>query len=767
MRLAVTTLILATGSGLRAQDCSTVLRGRVFDEHDGQALEAATVFLEGAAEGTYTGADGRFELRAPCGKTDTLFVDHIGCEPTRRGVRLDGGNLELSITLEHHTELLSGIEVHAHRSRTSAADIGGALSGEQLDRSAGEDLATVASALPGVRQLSTGAGVSRPLVDGLGGARLQIVEGGTALASQDWGDEHAPEVDPFASASLHVSRGGATVRYGASTTGATLVLDDEAIPAPGAPRGRALAVAASNARSLGGGAEVGHRLNPRWGYRARAFGSSAGDARAPDYVLSNTGQRRASGRGRLYYADTSLSFDVGYRGFFQESGILRAAHIGNLTDLERALASERPLVIRPYTRDIDAPRQRSAHHWGSANARYDLGDGRSLRVAFSTQVNLREEFDVRRGGRSAKPSLDLTLTTHNLRVEWAPGLWWGWRTLLGVNGYDAANRNDPGTGVRPFIPYYDASGAGAYIEQSRLSEAVALEWSARVDHRRTDAFYFARGDGADDGPTQVSRRETTGAAAFGVVRYLGDDRDLRARLSYGSRVPNPAERFAEGLHHALAVIEVGDTSLRVEHGLKASVGGGYRVGGLEVQVAAYAHAFRDFIYQQARPEPALTIRGAFPVLEYRQGDALLAGVDVDAHLTAAPFDAQVTAGYVYGVRDGGEPLPDIAPLRLGGELGYSRSLRSRLKDWRVSATATYVARQSQTPDFIIREAPPGYLLTGLAVSGHLGLGGANTLGVHLAAHNLLDVTYRDYLDRFRFYADRPGRDIQLRLLYDF
>ena len=758
--------LASTGTGL-AQDCTTVLRGRVYDEHDGQALEAATVFLEGAAEGTYSDADGRFELRAPCGKTDTLFVDHIGCEPTRRPVRLDGGDLELAITLEHHAELLSGIEVHAHRSRTSAADIGGALSGEQLDRSVGEDLAAVAEALPGVRQVRTGAGVARPLIDGLGGARLQIVEGGTALASQDWGDEHAPEIDPFAAASLQVSRGGATVRYGASTTGASLVLDDAPAPASGDPTGRALVLARSNARAVGTGAEVGQGLGSRWGYRVRAFGSSSGDARAPEYVLSNTGQRRASGRGRVYYSDSTLHFDLGYRGFYQESGILRAAHIGNTTDLARALASDTPLVIRPYTRDIDAPRQRSAHHWASANARYDLGGGRHLRMTFSTQVNRREEFDIRRGGRSATPSLDLTLTTHSLRLEWAPGLVWGWRTLVGVNGYDAANRNDPNTGVRPFVPYYDGSGAGVYAEQSLLRDGLALEWSARVDYRLTDAFYFARGGSADDGPTQVSRRETTGAAALGLVRYLGNDREVRARISYGSRIPNPAERFADGLHHALAVIEVGDTSLRVEHGLKASVGLGYHVGPIEIQVAGFAHGFRDFVYQQALPDPALTIRGAFPVLEYRQDDAILAGIDVDAHVSAAPFDAQVTAGYLYGRRIGGEALPDLAPLRLGADLGFSRSLRARLKDWRVSATGAYVARQTQTPDFLIREPPPGYFLVGLGLSGHLGLGGANTLGVHLAVHNLFDATYRDYLDRLRFYAARPGRDVQLRLLYDF
>ena len=198
LRLGVLlSLTLSVATGAYAQDCETVLRGRVYDEHDDQPLEAATVYLEGTGVGAYTDVDGRYALVGPCGKTDTLLVDHIGCEPLRRGVMLAGAPIELDLQLEHHTELLSGIEVHGHRNQSSAADIGGTLSGEQLDATAGADLARVAEGLPGVRTLSTGAGIGRPLVDGLGGSRLQIVQGGMALATQDWGRRARPRGRPL------------------------------------------------------------------------------------------------------------------------------------------------------------------------------------------------------------------------------------------------------------------------------------------------------------------------------------------------------------------------------------------------------------------------------------------------------------------------------------------------------------------------------------------------------------------------------------------
>ncbi len=766
----VIALCLLSSAGLEATaqaPCVTVLRGTVTDRHDEQPLDLTAVFLLSSRDGTYTDEAGRFEIEAPCGKTDTLLFSHIGCEDLRVAIALDGTPETFDVQLEHHTEFLSGVEVHGHRNATNASDVGGTLSGEQLDRSAGADLATVMGQLPGVRTLSNGANVGRPIVDGLGGARLQIVQGGAALASQDWGDEHAPEVDPFAAGSVQLARSGATLRYGASTTGATLVIDDPTMPTGRGLHGQALGLAGTNARLVGSGLAVAQRVRPRWGYRAQGFAAGSGDAEAPGYVLSNTGSRRASGQARVYYADSSLHVSVGYRGFYQEQGILRAAHIGSLTDFERAVASERPIVIEPYTRSIDAPRQTSTHHWATADATYAFADQTALRLAYNAQLNQRQEYDIRRGGRSATPSLDLDLTTHDLRLEYTPRQRGGWRGLYGVQGVSAANRNVAGTGVQPFVPYYNLGTYGAYAEQRHVGEATSVELAARGDFRQTEAIYFARQDDGARGKVTVERNEFVGAASAGVVRYLSPRSRVRARLAYSSRTPNPAERFADGVHHALAVIERGDTSVGVEHSLKALVGLGHEpTDGPSFHVAGFVQGFRGFIYAQQSAEPELTIRGAFPVLEYEQADALLAGLDVDVHVPIRRFTVDAEASYLHGRRRGGEYLPDLSPFRVKTALSYGRSLGKQVKDYRLAVSGSYTARQTQVPPTLLAPAPGDFFLLGAELSGHLALGG-QTLGVHLTATNLLNTVYRDYLDRLRFYADRPGRDVQIRLLYDF
>ena len=763
---------VASGAWAQAPDCSAELRGVVVDEHDAEALAGATAYLLGAGAATFASDDGAFALAGLCPGPDTLRVTHVGCRPVEIAVVVgEDGALAgppVRVALEHHAELLEAATVHAHRNLTAAADVGATLSGEQLDRSAGAEFAEVVAALPGVRSVATGANVARPLVDGLGGARLQVVEGGAALATQDWGDEHALEIDPFAAASVQLARAGATVRYGAARTGATLVVDEAGLPADRALGGQALLRGASNARTAGAGLSVHQRVAERWGYRAQAAAHASGDAEAPDYALSNTGARGASGKARLYYADTALTFDVGYRGFASEAGILRAAHIGNLTDLDRALASDRPLVVEPRTRAIDAPRLAVVHHWASANAAYRLPRGDEARLAYAGQLNDRREYDIRRGGRSATPSLDLGLATHDLRAEYVPARPRGpWRGLWGAQATAQSNRNDPNTGTRPFIPYFDVAAGGLYAEERRVGERWTLEAGGRLDFRDTRALITRRRN-REEGLVVVEREEWSGALSLGAARFAPGGSSLRARLTYASRTPNPAERFADGVHHGLAVIERGDTSLGVEHGVKAVVGYGFAAGegGPEAHVTGFVHGFRDFVYQLPRAEPELTVRGAFPVLDYRQGDALLAGVDLDAHAPLGPLRLDAAAGYVYGVLRGGAPLPDVPPWRLAADLSHGRGLGGRWKDYRVGLGVEHVGRQTRVPEILPRAAPDAYTLLRLEASAHVAAG-PGTLGLHLAVANLADATYRDYLDRLRYYAARPGRDVRVRLLYDF
>ena len=318
------------------------------------------------------------------------------------------------------------------------------------------------------------------------------------------------------------------------------------------------------------------------------------------------------------------------------------------------------------------------------------------------------------------------------------------------------------------IPFFDATRAGVFFDERIIKESLTWEFSGRTDVKNTAALFVEAGENGSVNRIEFERTEVTGALSVGIAKYYEDGASLRARLAYASRTPNPAERFIFGVRNALGTFELGDSTLQVEHGLKGVLGYGIeKEGGLAFHASVFAQVFSNFIYQQNLPDPILTIRGAFPVLAYQQEDALLAGIDLDAHMPIGPLQLDVEANYLYGRLSGGDVLPDVAPWQVSSELSYSRTTNGRFKDWRVAASVLHTGEQGRAPDVLPRAAPPAYTLVGLDASTHIALGGNNVLGVHLTVLNAFDTDYRDYLDRLRFYSARPGVDAQLRLLYDF
>ena len=753
---------------VKGQTCAEWLEGTVIDEHEAEPLQAASVYLIKQQKGAYTNSKGHFRLENLCPGTDTMIVSHLGCETQYVPVQVGQSPMGWVITMEHHSEYLSAVEVHGHMDHVISTDPGLSLQGEQLDRMLGADISEMSSRLPGVRMLSTGAQISKPIIDGLGGSRLQIIQNGIALATQDWGDEHALEIDPFGASSLRVLRGGAALGYGVSTSGAALIVEAPSLPETKGIDGQALLSFASNARQGSAGVHLGQRFNDRWALSSQFFALNAADARAPDYVLSNTGNRRSGASLGILYRKALWDWEAQVRVFHQESGILRAAHIGNLSDLQRALQADTPLIIRPYTRDINPPRQVATHHWISSGLSRKLDGESSLRLDYSLQYNSRQEYDIRRAGRSAIPTIDLGLLTQDLMLGYEKAMSGNGQLRAGLHGQMALNRNDAGTGVEPFIPFYNQQSLGIWADRNGLTGSWAWELGGRLDWRHTLGKWFVSDEVEGRTLAELQRYEWLGSASAGLVWYRNDESLWRSRLSYASRTPNAAERFADGVHHALAVIQKGDTTLRVEHGLKWQNSYSYTPSELfEIHFGGFVHAFNGYIYQQALAEPSLTVRGAFPVFEFRQGDALLAGLDLDIHGRGAAWNWGLEANYLYGsLLEDGSALPDIAPLRVRAELGYGRTLSGRIKDWRLALWSVGQSRAWMAPEILPAAPPPGFVLMGLDLSSHIALG-QKSLGFHFTVNNLLNARYREYLDRLRFYADRPGRDFQLRLIYDF
>jgi len=536
------------------------------------------------------------------------------------------------------------------------------------------------------------------------------------------------------------------------------------------------------------------------GWFAKGQGSykRLGDQESPDYVLSNTGIQEAGASLHVGKRQLEWGFDMRYSYYNADIAILRASHIGNIDDLIRSINSGQPEVIEPFTYDIDRPRQEVTHHLGKLSLYRRFEGLGKLTVQYDIQNNRRFEFDVRVGADRDKASIDLDLTTQTVTADFKWDAKENYQLQTGLMGRYQDNFANPSTGVRRLIPDYDKYDFGSYlIVDYRLNDAWALDAGLRYDFVRIDAKKFY----------QVSRWEERGydqdfqefviddlgtqlltnpvfdyhnvSATLGANYSKSKESVLRFNYALSQRAPNPSELFSDGLHHSAARIELGDLRINSETAHKLSLAQEWAFEGWGLTLEPFVNLIQDFILL----EPSgveFTIRGAFPVWEFRQTDARIIGFDAAGYIT---WTDKWKSDHSFAITKGTDTESDIALInmpaaRLGNRLTYASDGKNGFE---VGMRSDYVFRQNEFPPNIlvfspeqqqevlleINTPPDAYHLVGLYSKTDFAVKDKLTLTASLTVNNLFDTRFRDYLNRQRYFADDLGRNIivQLKLNY--
>ncbi len=441
--------------GASAQTPVRTLSGVVIAS-DEAPLPGATVTAPRLGVGAAVESDGRFRLSRLPSDTLTVEVRFVGFVAVRRLVDLRLGDAtarfemvaevdeagEVVVTEDAMTEALErSAQSVARLDAAELADVRGQTLGATLDR------------VPGVASLATGPSISKPVIRGLHSDRVVIVRSGIVMQGQQWGAEHAPEVDPFAPARVEIVRGAAGVEYGAGAIGGVVRLEDAALPTTPGWGGRVALNAFSNSEQVAGTAAVegASEAVPGLGVRAQVSLRRAGDARTPDYVLGNTAFFERAGEVAAAYVRGGWEAEAHASAYRTDLGIYRGSHFNTFAALEDVLAKGRPNVDYSFGYTIDAPKQVVAHDLAAFRLRRALPQGASAQVQYGYQQNRRREFDADRiAGRDplARPQIDLTLRTHTLDAVYrhrpvglagGDALW-----TVGLSGETQGNTNDVG-----------------------------------------------------------------------------------------------------------------------------------------------------------------------------------------------------------------------------------------------------------------------------------------------------------------------------------
>ncbi len=741
--------------------CDYRLIGVVEDEGTVLPLSEVNVFIEKHDKGAVTDSSGYFSIEGLCADEYHIVLSHIGCTPHEAYINLESDTF-IRVHLAHTANELEGVVIQAQSSAKTAQSIQ-QIGQQTISDRANLQLSQLLESITGVSSLKSGSGVSKPIVHGLYGNRITILNNGIAQSGQTWGDDHSPEIDPLVANKIQVVKGVGALAYPGAKLGSVVIIEPQKIGTDPHLHGKFNYFFESN--GLGHGAHLmAKQYRPALAWKLNATFKRSGDKRTSSYYLANTGLQEANVALQLEKSFNDKLFNELYFSSFNTIiGVLRGAHIGNLTDLAFALEREVPYFTKDhFTYQIAPPRQKVNHHLLKLRSQYFLDDLRSFTFTFATQINDRKEFDVRRSGQSDRPVLSLYQLNFYGETKYQQEWYSGFTLNTGVQFNMIDNVNVPGTGIYPLIPDYISYETAFYVLAQQQLEQWFFEAAVRMNQQLQNVLVRPRT--YLDESQRFQNNYFNQSASLGVNYRFSPSYLLSWNMGIAMRNPAINELYSDGVHQGSSAIEEGNIDLLSERSLKSSINlSGQTDRLLSFEVLAFAQAINNYIFLNPQDQIRLTIRGAFPVFAYEQTNALLFGTDLSTNFQfTESFKAQILYSFLRGNNRSEQlPLIDMPPNNLSGKLSYAFSKpihfkKRNLENFTIELDNKYVFEQThfvEGQDFIA--PPPAYWLTDLKISGDMQWS-STRMRMHAGVQNLFNVRYRDYLNRQRYFADDLG-----------
>ncbi len=615
------------------------------------------------------------------------------------------------------------------------------VSPDDLLRTTGSNLIDAISRQPGLSQISTGSGISKPVIRGLGYNRVVVVDQGIRQESQQWGDEHGLEVASAAVHSVEILKGPASLMYGSDAIAGVMILHPEPVLDEGVMQVHVGSEYQSNQglwENVVGFAGNVSSFVWNWHYTDKAAHAYRNDR--DGYVPGS------------WFKERDLQ---GMLGISREWGHswLRFTHVDFRPGIVEGERDEQTgeLIFEdgntPKGYGVQLPSQRVLHTKVVSDNAWQLGPGQ-LKAVVGYQRNFRREFEE----SLDEAELAMKLHTVNYDLKYQFQLPHDWRMAAGVGGMWQKNVNE---GEEFLIPDYHLLDIGAFVTANRQLGRWHLSGGVRVDNRslKTDALL------EDDEPVFAALdKDFTGVTgSLGAVWNVNDALNLRVNWARGFRAPTVSELSANGVHEGSIQYELGNDQLKAEVSQQLDLGMDYTTHWVSLQAALFANRIENYIYLS---KLAGVLTEGYQTYQYRQGDAQLVGgeVSIDLHpVNAFHFENSLSVVEARQLHrhDEGKYLPMIPAPRWNMDLRYNFKDfgRSHFRRSYLAFGMEYNFRQDHFYGVDDTEtATPDYALLSLSAGVDLHLKGHNCIELSLICQNLLDKVYQSHLSRLK-YAD--------------
>ena len=642
---------------------------------------------------------------------------------------------------------------------------------------------------PGLTSTYFGPGSSRPIIRGIGGDRVKMLQNGLDVGdASSTSPDHSVALEPRLAEQIEVVRGPASLLYGSSAVGGVVNVLDNAIARDlptkrfsGFLEGLGGTVASERTGSVGMTSRLGKLVVTGSGLLRRSddfaipgYATLEADHRDEHEVLgvmANSSIEGQSGAlGATYVGDRGY-FGVSVSDMWSNYGVPGHAHHEDHDEDDHDEDHDEDDHDEDHDEDdhdedhdeegvrIDLDRTRVNFEGGFVFGDSDFESGfKNLNLKFGQNDYLHEELE--------EDDVHTTFdnTSYEGRVESDHVLS---DRISGTVGMSFSARDFKVTGDEAFVPATETRNKAIFLyENVALTEVLGLQLGSRIEQQDVNTAAKSLDDRTFEAFSNSLglRWAPSGSTSFVL---LG---------SRSAKMPTAEELYSNGPHLATGTFEVGNSNLEIEKANSLEATLNYTASRFRSSASLYNNDFKDYIYlaEHHDDDDHDDDDHELPEFHYEQGDARFQGFEFESefdliqsngsfgspHLTLG-FMSDAVIGKLTEHHDddhddhddeGDNYVPRLPAYRIGGSLAYAQGLFSGDLAVRYSGRQGKVAHEEEiTEAFTMVDASVTYRL----------FSGDVFHDISLVVRNLTNTNARLHTSFQKEIAPLPGREVSL------
>ncbi len=633
------------------------------------------------------------------------------------------------------------------------------LSGDELqNKLAGTLGATLANEL-GVSATGYGSGASRPVIRGLEGPRVQILQNGLSVGDVSSISADHAVANPIQNAhQIEILRGAAALLYGSGSSGGLVnVVNDRILTTmPDAVSGSIN----TSYETVNQGKTANIELDAPAGPLALHF----------DTAISNSNNYRIPGFAEQGGPNANWAINPGEPVNIPYSGKLPFSY-SNQNSLGLGATY---LRTDGYT---GVSLERMNHNYGIPTAeggfiqqsqnRYDIAhqsndpfDGfSSIKISAANSNYQHTEFT-----NNGVASTQWNNTATEARLEMAHKEFLGSKGIIGAQVTGATlNATDLTTGNYAIVPQTKSNSTALFLIEEGRYGPMKTSLGARYNYATQNpnsATQFPSASSQDfvpnsyGPPSLQSRQFNLMSYSAGGLLDIAKGYGLGLSYTVSQRAPSAQELYSYGPHDSTATFDIGNSNLGTETSHNVEVNFQKTLGLIRSKASIYRNQFTNYIYGFYTGSYSQANEN-FSVVQASQANASIRGAEgeLSYNWNQTGVGIRVFGDVSQGSFNSGGNLPLQPAPRLGSELAYQRN------GWLTSATYIYSYQQNRLASWEIGPTP-SYNLLNANLSYTERIGKVNWTG-YLVMKNLLneEIRYATSPMAVRLYAPQPGRSL--------